>query len=64
MSQVMFATIETVAELRGEKISVSAGAALYAGDRSPAFDELYAVAYNAMYSGKRISGNSLTINTI
>ena len=53
-----------ITELRGEKVSVSAGAALYAGDKHPAFDELYAVADNAMYSGKQISGNSLTINLI
>ena len=53
-----------IPELGGKRVSVSAGAALCAGDRPPDFDGLYAIADSAMYSSKRISGNSLTINTI
>lgn len=53
-----------IAELRGEKVSVSAGAALYAGGEPSSFDALYALADEAMYACKGIPGNNLTVKTV
>ena len=54
----------SIPELCGERVSVSAGVALYGRGKFASFDVFYALADKAMYSSKGISGNSLTINTI
>ncbi|MBQ6960437.1 MAG: diguanylate cyclase [Clostridia bacterium] len=51
-----------VPELRGSKISVSAGVALHAGENASSFDALYAKADSAMYSSKKTAGNSMTFS--
>ena len=51
-----------IPELRGKKVAVSVGAALYTGDQASSFDALYALADSAMYSSKKVSGNSLTFS--
>ena len=60
----LFDKLETteIPELRGEKIAVSVGAALYKGENASSFDELYALADSAMYASKKIPGNSLTFS--
>ena len=51
-----------IPELRGEKLSISVGAALHAEETASSFDDLYALADSAMYASKKIPGNSLTIS--
>ncbi len=46
--------------LRGEKLSVSVGAALCPEEKALSFHELYAIADGAMYESKSSPGNSLT----
>lgn len=65
MIQRLFSRIEAlyIPEMKGEKICVSVGAALCREGKESSFHELYAVADEAMYRSKKISGNSLTFGT-
>ncbi len=62
----LFDRLDSIAipELNGEKVTVSVGVALHVGNKLTSFDELYSHADNAMYSSKKIPGNSLTFSTI
>ena len=51
-----------IPELYGEKIAVSVGVALHAGENAASFDALYALADSAMYASKKMPGNSLTFS--
>ena len=58
----LFSRIEAldIPEMNGEKIHVSAGAVILRDGKEATFHELYAVADEALYISKTISGNSLT----
>ncbi len=58
----MFHRLENIdiAELGDRKVSASVGAVLFTGKEKASFDELYAAVDSAMYTSKKISGNSLT----
>ena len=58
----LFHRLETleIAELGDRKVSASIGAVLFTGKKATTFDELYAAVDPAMYTSKKIPGNSLT----
>ncbi len=49
-----------IAELGDRKVSASVGAVLFTGKEAKSFEELYASVDQAMYTSKKISGNSLS----
>ena len=51
-----------IEEMQGNAFSVSVGAVVCDGRTALSFDELYAHADTAMYSSKKIAGNSLTFS--
>ena len=58
----LFSRIENleIPEMKGEKVHISAGAVIIPDGKAGKFHELYAVADEALYISKAISGNSLT----
>lgn len=58
----LFSRIENldIPEMKGEKVHISAGAMIIPDGKAGNFHELYAVADEALYISKAISGNSLT----
>lgn len=49
-----------IPELNGEKVCISVGAVLVPAEGKLSFHDMYALADDAMYASKKISGNSLS----
>lgn len=63
MVSKFFTILDTVQipQMKGRRISVSVGAAIYKGHSGACFHELYEAADQRLYESKRFSGNRLTL---